>query len=800
MNPKIYFFALWLIGTHLGFAKCEISFQVYVDSTSFDVYFDVQQSSWQGSTYAYWDFGDGTQDSIEYEEATHYHEMMHQFPNYGRYIVSFEIECEGASEKRYYNLWLTKDNDPIPKCEGEYDYTIASSPNDDELHQLQLSLKQPFEGSVNWWKGYWHQQGNPAFFDIRYPEDCPLLLSAANSENYIFCRDTLNLDFEVDFKANFEIIPQFRHLRFRNTSWGNMHINSWDFGNGVIRDSTIHANYGYPQTGEYEVCLFSTEPLLNQKDTICQMVEIKCRDSFSYEIDEDYSNVVNFYIPSTGMEHQVYFDFGDGTTTELNSGRFSHVYDNTQQFITACFWELGAECADTICQTLDFLQPTFCEAKYRARPIGKGTHFLFEDYSVYQADKADSEWVRGYSFEIGEGSPFVYAIDSEGNRQITLRSTAEDGCYATYQENIYFKKIKDNNRFVPAPCFTIEPTSNSLSYHFNNHTPDAASYVWDFGDETISTLLQPEHSYTQSGFYEVCLTASKEDTLQNKMMSETFCDWLNIGEIDTCAAKFIAIPEIGDYTLEMDGEIKFYNLSYLQSDATWFWDFGDGTTSTEFEPHHLFTYSDTFKICLTVSKPQGCVQQYCEDIFYGCELQLEGEYLKESDQLLIEYQSRSHIDEDRIEWRINNHFVGSTKQMQGTFLVNEYSEHDDFDFVFDTVEVCAHYNWVTDCHVLCQKIVVDSTTTSIESFEKKASIRVFPNPFSDFTAIEIEGLSQDNYQLEVMDILGRKLKELDLENGKAILERGKLESGLYLIRVLEKENGKILGSEKVLVE
>ncbi|MGB0931307.1 MAG: hypothetical protein ACPGVB_11050 [Chitinophagales bacterium] len=46
--------------------------------------------------------------------------------------------------------------------------------------------------------------------------------------------------------------------------------------------------------------------------------------------------------------------------------------------------------------------------------------------------------------------------------------------------------------------------------------------------------------------------------------------------------------------------------------------------------------------------------------------------------------------------------------------------------------------------------------------------------------------------LEGMDILGRKVRELKVEGGKVGLDRGNLETGLYLIRVL--------GSGKVLVE
>ncbi len=96
--------------------------------------------------------------------------------------------------------------------------------------------------------------------------------------------------------------------------------------------------------------------------------------------------------------------------------------------------------------------------------------------------------------------------------------------------------------------------------------------------------------------------------------------------------------------------------------------------------------------------------------------------------------------------------------------------------------------------------LIEQVETDIEVLENGTSIRVFPNPFSDYTTIEVNGLSQGDYRLEVMDILGRKVRELkSFDNGEWRMDRGDLESGLYLIRVLE-ENGRILGSGKILVE
>ncbi len=96
-------------------------------------------------------------------------------------------------------------------------------------------------------------------------------------------------------------------------------------------------------------------------------------------------------------------------------------------------------------------------------------------------------------------------------------------------------------------------------------------------------------------------------------------------------------------------------------------------------------------------------------------------------------------------------------------------------------------------------IELDDLNADNQILDNGYSIRVYPNPFSDYTTIEIEGLPEGVYQLEVMDILGRKVRTLTLEEGKMRLERGVVESGVYLWRILEEGNLKSIGIGKVLI-
>ena len=71
---------------------------------------------------------------------------------------------------------------------------------------------------------------------------------------------------------------------------------------------------------------------------------------------------------------------------------------------------------------------------------------------------------------------------------------------------------------------------------------------------------------------------------------------------DIPSATFSIAPERG----QIEGEIQFTNASYGGSgNFTYVWDFGDGTTSTEENPKHVYNEKGIFVVSLTITDSQG---------------------------------------------------------------------------------------------------------------------------------------------------------------------------------------------------
>ena len=119
---------------------------------------------------------------------------------------------------------------------------------------------------------------------------------------------------------------------------------------------------------------------------------------------------------------------------------------------------------------------------------------------------------------------------------------------------------------IGSPCDTIRPiaafTYDSLS---NTVFTDASARIptewfWTFGDGSSSNIQNPEHSYTESGTYEVCLIATNEagsdTTCQEVMVVIT-----DIDELQEAAFTVFPNPTRGEITVILpDTQLRNWRL------------------------------------------------------------------------------------------------------------------------------------------------------------------------------------------------------------------------------------------------
>jgi PKD repeat protein len=182
----------------------------------------------------------------------------------------------------------------------------------------------------------------------------------------------------------------------------------------------------------------------------------------------------------------------------------------------------------------------------------------------------------------------------------TVTATDIMGCSATATAGVTAPGLYANFTMVP-------DSTNGLNYWAYNTTAGTGLvYAWDFGDGVTSSLASPTHTYAGPGTYTVTLTATGSSACSSTTS--------HVVTVNATAATCLSLFNVGDDPSNSDpNALTVYNLSYGAS-LSYSWVFGDGGTSTQQNPTHVYSGMGPYQICLTVDNGSGCTQMYCDSI------------------------------------------------------------------------------------------------------------------------------------------------------------------------------------------
>jgi gliding motility-associated-like protein len=182
-----------------------------------------------------------------------------------------------------------------------------------------------------------------------------------------------------------------------------------------------------------------------------------------------------------------------------------------------------------------------------------------------------------------------------GTYDVTLSVTDVNGCsnVQTVQDFITVQDIG----IVDFIASQTENCNAPFTTTFTNLTPPNPNliYLWDFGDGTTSTATNPTHTYTQLGNFNVQLTVT--NTVLNCTKTKTKNNYIKINS----SLAFTYTPTTGCEPFD----VTFTNTT-SGTTSNWFWDFGDGSTSTQQNPTHTYQTDGCYFVTLTATK-NGCI-------------------------------------------------------------------------------------------------------------------------------------------------------------------------------------------------
>lgn len=414
------------------------------------------------------------------------------------------------------------------------------------------------------------------------------------------------------------------------------------------------------------------------------------------------SLVVEFQDISTGNPTSWFWDFGNGlTSTDQNPVMLFNagVYDVTLIVTDSVVFDTIIY--NDIVKVFDNPEANFtADITSGCLPL----EVSFEDLSLSSSPIVSWFWDFG---DGGNGNIQLPTYEYENQESYTVSLLVKDanGCDDLLVLPNYIKtETRPNLNFSATPQFSCNG-SQLVSFTNTTISEHSLSYSWEFGDGGVSSAESPDHFYLNSGVFDVQLVASS-----------MFCVDTLRKEGFTTVDGVLSVDFTSDITegCESLTEVNFFNQSSIYA-TDWFWDFGDGTTSVEENPVHIYTNPGEYDVSLKVSYFGECPEMELKSSFIKVHpkptMQVTVDTTKACHLPFLVQFSDNTTDATNWIWSIDG---------------QEFSSNQNASFEFSDYGVYQTSLWVEDLYGCANEIILED------------SIRI-EKPIADFSVDFTEG-------------------------------------------------------------
>ncbi len=390
----------------------------------------------------------------------------------------------------------------------------------------------------------------------------------------------------------------------------------WNFGNQISsidkEPSTTYFNTDFYTNKTYDVSLVATSEN-GCVDSVKHPVTVYPKPFASYKFlspsiacapfDFELQNL------SKGTSLTYYYDFGDGADSVTTSAaNMVHPYQNPSPDVASYLLKLRTVtqygCKDSTSQMV-YTYP-MVTAAFNFDPVSAHCN----PYTVNLVNSSTNSYYYSWNFDDGQGTGLenpshLFVNNTEQDKVYNVKLTAESQyeCSDTTSHNmtIYAAPVA---AFQPNPPLKIFPDA---TFGIDNQTKPAAdtwNYRWTLGDGQ-TRYGKDFNSYTYSSW------GPKADGFRYEVILESW----NNNCYDSTHRYVYLLPAspVAIYTSDTSATcsplvVHFYNNSTYGD--TLRWDFGDGTTSTDWEPIHTFNNPGYYNVKLTVYGDGGVAYRY----------------------------------------------------------------------------------------------------------------------------------------------------------------------------------------------
>jgi PKD repeat protein len=554
--------------------------------------------------YSYfWDFGDGSTSTLA--------NPTHAYNNLQVWNVCLTVTDGLGCDTTMCDI-ITLGCAPT-SCDAQFNYTYSACDS-----VLFFPLSQGSQYTYLWDFG----DGNTS--TDMYPTNVfasdgsyPVILTL--SDTISGCSDVLTVLVNVNCGTSCAVNGAFAwnvdsvncNVNFVSTAFGGTapYTYFWSFGDGNT-SADAHPTHQYPNNSVWTPCLTITDAL-GCDTTICDIITVSCVAS-SCDAQFTYTNVgcdsILFFPASAGSQYTYNWDFGDGnSSTDTYAG---HTYGSNGVYVVIL------TLSDTVAGCTDFFTLTI-NVNCGVSPCTLNGAFAWNVDSVncnvnFISTAFGGTQPYSYFWNFGDGnvSSLPHPVHSYPNNSVwtpCLTITDDNGCDTTICDIVMV-----NCNPVSCDAF-FTATALACDEMIFTATNNGSQFVhfWDFGDGDTSTDAVPTHTWTSDGVYivwhyvEDTITGCTDSTL---ITYSIFCG-------NNCTVN-------GAFAWNIDStncDVNFVSTAFGgTAPYSYFWNFGDGNTSTQAHPTYAYPNNSTWTPCLTITDSQGCDTTICDVVFVTC--------------------------------------------------------------------------------------------------------------------------------------------------------------------------------------
>ncbi|HPE99787.1 MAG TPA: PKD domain-containing protein [Bacteroidales bacterium] len=539
----------------------------------------------------FWNFGDGNTSTFE--------DPTHIYGSAGSFIVTLTVTDANGCVNTILNSVPVS---PPPIADFDTDTACVGSAS-----VFTDQSTAPFGTIVSWNWDFGDGSGTSAIQNPTYMyADTGNYNVTLIVETNIGCVDTITLPVYVapiplaDFTFNIVCAGNTTTFTDASQSYG-WFITSWqwNFGDGNTA-TTQNPTHIYADPGVYTVSLI----VANQfgcSDTIVHSVPVDSIPTAAFVANNAcLYQTVGFTDLSISHGSNIVgweWDFGDGTTSVLQNP--THIYAASGVYSVTLIVTSAIGCMDSA--SLPVSVYPLPEAGFTMVSACEGDPVSFTDTSL-----ANGGSIVSWQWDFGDGSgtsafqnPQYFYTDT-GIYYVTLIVFNSHGCSDTVINPVYYLP-RPTAEFVHDTSCAGQPITFTDVSAGNGST--IVSWTWDFGDGNTSALQNPVHPYATSGSFLVTLIVSSNsgcaDTVQHMVVA------------DSLPEPLFTAPSVC-----FNDTTYFTDMSIAHGSAinSWFWDFGDGNTSVQQNPEHLYGASGVYSVVLIVENINGCSDTIVQNV------------------------------------------------------------------------------------------------------------------------------------------------------------------------------------------